>query len=198
MFYRLELLVSPEARDLYSQEILYRENTNAGYDLFVAKEATLNLGQVSEQTPVLTYMAMLDLGVKARMLRINKPTLGGNEGSEEVHFWLAPRSSIWKSGIMMANSMGIIDKSYRGSLMASVVPVPTTTQTDYEIQKVGDSDVKVYKNCNRIERQPLTIQRGQRLFQILAPDMGWIKEVRLVDSLPETSRGEGGFGSTGR
>jgi dUTPase len=27
--------------------------------------------------------------------------------------------------------------------------------------------------------------------------MGWIKEVRIVESLSNTVRGEGGFGSTG-
>ena len=37
-----------------------------------------------------------------------------------------------------------------------------------------------------------------RLFQIEAPDMGWIRHVRLVDSLPTTERGAGGFGSTGK
>lgn len=190
-FYRLELLVSPEARDLYTQEILYREDTNAGFDLFVAKDATLNLGQVSEQTPVLVHMALLDLGCKARMLRITE------DKAQEVHFWLAPRSSIWKSGVMMANSMGVIDKSYRGPLMAAVVPL-SGQQTDSEIQMIGDTPTKVYKDCGRIDRQPIRIARGQRLFQVLAPDMGWIHEVRLVDSLPETSRGSGGFGSTGR
>jgi dUTP pyrophosphatase len=70
----------------------------------------------------------------------------------------------------MANSTGIIDKSYRGELKA---PVWSMT---------GNSNVNV----------------GDRLFQIVAPDMGWIRNIRLVDSLPETSRGVGGFGSTGK
>jgi dUTPase len=41
------------------------------------------------------------------------------------------------------------------------------------------------------------IEKGQRLFQIVAPDMGWIKEVKIVESLDVTGRGDGGFGSTG-
>jgi hypothetical protein len=178
-YYRLELLVSPENRDLYSQEILDRENTNAGFDLFVCKDATLNLGQVSEQSSILAHMAVLDLGCKARMFHI---TEGYDDHTYSLlfrihacHFWLAPRSSIWKSGVMMANSMGIIDSSYRGTLMAAVVPL-SGRQPDCDIH----------------------IQRGQRLFQILAPDMGPIRQVRMVNSFPETSRGEGGFGSTGR
>jgi dUTP pyrophosphatase len=89
---------------------------------------------------------------------------------EPSHFWLAPRSSIYKTGYMMANSLGVIDSSYRGTLKAPVVA-----------GAFGPG-----------------FKAGDRHFQILAPDMGWISEVRLVSSLPETLRGEGGFGSTGR
>jgi len=71
---------------------------------------------------------------------------------------------------MMANSTGVIDKSYRGELKA---PVWSMT---------ANSD----------------IAQGDRLFQIVAPDMGWIRNVRIVDSMPETERGAGGFGSTGK
>ena len=28
--------------------------------------------------------------------------------------------------------------------------------------------------------------------------MGWIRDVRIVDSMPSSERGQGGFGSTGR
>jgi dUTPase len=64
----------------------------------------------------------------------------------------------------------VIDKSYRGELKA---PVWSMT---------GDSSIKY----------------GDRLFQIVAPDMGWIRHVRMVESLPNTVRGENGFGSSGK
>ena len=70
----------------------------------------------------------------------------------------------------MANSPGIIDKSYRGELKA---PVWSLT---------GQSHIK----------------QGDRIFQIVAPDMGWIRHVRMVESMPGTVRGAGGFGSTGK
>ena len=72
----------------------------------------------------------------------------------------------------MANSMGIIDRSYRGVLMGAVLP-------------------------NGLEA---SIEAGSRLFQILAPDMGHIVKVVLkpLSELDETVRGEGGFGSTGK
>ena len=154
--YLLELLVSDSEKALYSTIATEnRSNDNAGVDLFVVTETTL-----TAEKPV----ALLDLGVKARMVRLSD--------GEEVHYWLAPRSSIFKSNVHQVNSLGVIDRTYRGTLMGAVRGL----------------DASQY---------PTTLLAGIRLFQILAPDMGHIKEVRLVDSLAETSRGSGGFGSTG-
>jgi dUTP pyrophosphatase len=81
-----------------------------------------------------------------------------------------PRSSIYKSGLLMGNSTGVIDKSYRGELKAPVWSMTANSQ----------------------------VTRGDRLFQIVAPDMGWIRNVRIVDSMNSTERGAGGFGSSGK
>jgi dUTP pyrophosphatase len=155
-YYRLELQPTEQGAQYYKNETL--SNYNAGYDLFVAVP-----GATSYDKPV----TLLDLGARARMVRCDA------NGEQEVHYWLAPRSSIWKSGAMMANSMGVIDSTYRGVLMGSITSVNSASPI-------------------------VQIEAGVRLFQILAPDMGWIKEVKIVQSLPTTVRGEGGFGSTGR
>jgi len=163
--YRLELLPTEEGAQYYTSKI-YSENENAGVDLFISKNTDLNkLLSVTEPT-------LLDLGTSARMVRVYAD---GYE--EEVHYWLCPRSSIFKTGLMMANSQGVIDRSYRGVLKA---PVWVVSRQAF-IQYCDTTDLK-----------------GTRLFQIVAPDMGWIREVRIVQALPITSRGEGGFGSTGR
>lgn len=138
----------------------FSDNLNAGFDLVTAE----NWGLVPSCEGCNTAEPhLLDLGVKAMMTR--------KDTGETVHYWLAPRSSIYKTGYIMANSMGVIDRTYRGVLKAPVVPVATGAKG---------------------------FAAGDRHFQILAPDMGWIEEVRIVSSLPETARGEGGFGSTGR
>jgi dUTPase len=154
-YYRLELQPTEQGTQYYKNEV--RSNDNAGYDLFVA---------VSGATSYAKPVTLLDLGARARMIRCDA------QGEEEVHYWLAPRSSIWKSGVIMANSMGVIDRTYRGILMGSVTAISSAS--------------------------PVAIEAGVRLFQILAPDMGWIKEIQIVESLPATVRGEGGFGSTGK
>jgi dUTPase len=158
--YTLELLVTDEGKSFYPAVGVTEQLSadNAGYDLKI----------VTDQMP-LDDPALVPLGVKARMI---KNTVYEDEITivEDSHFTLEPRSSIYKSGFMMANGRGIIDKTYRGQLMAPLV--------------------STYKSKKSVEA-------GTRLFQILAPDLGHISKVVYVDSLPETLRGEGGFGSTG-
>jgi dUTP pyrophosphatase len=84
-----------------------------------------------------------------------------------IAYYLYPRSSIVKTGFRLANSVGIIDSGYRGNLMAY-------------FDVIKNDRVDVY----------------QRLVQICAPDLKPFK-VELVDSLDQTERGDGGFGSTG-
>lgn len=159
-YYRLELLVTDQGAPFYpatgTLETLSQDN--AGYDLKI----------VVDQAPT-TVATLLPLGVKARMVRFT-PLEDGIEVVEDSHFTLEPRSSIYKTSFMMANSRGIIDRSYRGQLMAPVISVGSNLST---------------------------VEKGTRLFQVIAPALGYIKEVAYVASLPETLRGEGGFGSTG-
>jgi dUTP pyrophosphatase len=92
-----------------------------------------------------------------------------NEGEKSLSYWLVPRSSISRTPLRMANSVGIIDAGYRGTLK---VAIDNTSEEIY------------------------AIKRGDRLFQICAPDLMSI-HMSVVEELTATSRGEGGFGSTG-
>ena len=178
------MLPTEEGKEFYNRNIT-RDNANAGFDLFVCKEEQCAAGKVS----------LLDLGCKARMVKVHEDRI-----EEEVPFWLAPRSSIWKSGVTQANSIGIIDKSYRGLLMGAVLPIhkPSGYWSQLSTGDGPKTGSYVWMNCDSRDTGSPTIEKGQRLFQILAPDMGWIKEVKIVDTLNVTVRGEGGFGSSGK
>jgi dUTP pyrophosphatase len=137
----------------YRFEKSQHTSENAGYDLLTAENWTGATGEKAH---------LLDLGVRAML--INAVT------KKPVNYWLVPRSSIYKTGHMMANAVGVIDNSYRGILKAPVIAVMP--------------DAPGFK-------------KHERHFQIVAPDMGHIQAVYRVESLPTTERGEGGFGSTG-
>jgi len=169
-WYRLEIL--PVGWNVDSSSVpscpykveMSRNNDNAGYDLYCRQ-----LTNVPNVAIARGKGTLLPLGLKARLVAVER-ALNGDTYEFDSHYWLLPRSSIFKTPLMMANSVGVIDSSYRGELMAPV----RSNGVEYDVA------------C------------GERLFQIVAPDMGWIREVVLVESLPETVRGEGGFGSTGK
>ena len=95
---------------------------------------------------------------------------GVSQRLKPASFYLFPRSSTGlKTPIRLSNSVGIIDSSYRGQLMAIV---------------------------DNISDEPFTLKKGERYFQICTPTLGPI-ECTLVHTLSETSRGKGGLGSTG-
>jgi dUTP pyrophosphatase len=100
-------------------------------------------------------------------------------------FYLYPRSSISKTRMRLANSVGIIDAGYRGDLIAAVDTIGLFGSTDiWHVWKETLSPIKKY----------------DRYFQVCAPDLSPFL-VHIVDTeeelSPPTTRGHGGFGSTG-
>ena len=87
---------------------------------------------------------------------------------------VAPRSSNAKKGLVMGNSIGIIDSDYRGEITFKFKPLPKLFGEQMEDYNVGD----------RI---------GQITF-LAYPKI----EFEEVKELSETPRGKGGYGSTGK
>ncbi|MCX5676957.1 MAG: dUTP diphosphatase [Planctomycetota bacterium] len=81
-----------------------------------------------------------------------------------------PRSGLaLKHGLVVVNSPGTIDADYRGEVGIIV---------------------------GNIGRAPLTITRGLRIAQLVVAAVARA-EVQVVEELPETRRGDGGFGHSG-
>ncbi len=84
---------------------------------------------------------------------------------------MRPRSGLaLKHGITCLNSPGTVDADYRGELKVILI---------------------------NLGQEPFVIKRGERIAQMViaaAPQAAW----DVVKTLPETARGTGGFGSTGK
>lgn len=119
---------------------------NSGYDLYLPNDVVFPAGSVVK----------VDFGIAMK-------TVSGSG------FWLLPRSSMAKTVLRLANSVGLIDPTYRGPLIGA-------------FHNISDHDI--------------TITRGTRLVQVALPSLLPFK-VKFRDSLDATERGEGGFGSTG-
>ena len=90
-------------------------------------------------------------------------------GNQTKSYMLVPRSSLGKTSIRMSNSIGIIDKNYRGDVQ---VLVDNLSETDF------------------------LMQEGCCYFQIVSFS-GVLPEYQLGNVGTDTKRGMGGFGSTG-
>ncbi len=119
--------------------------TDTGYDLYLIEK-------IKEENGVIMY----DTGIA-----VSPP--------EGYYFEVVGRSSISKSGYMMAKNIGIIDESYRGSIKVALI--------------------KVNPNAKELE---LPI----RLVQLIPRQLILMNGIQ-VETLDETTRGEGGFGSSG-
>lgn len=85
--------------------------------------------------------------------------------------FVQPRSGLaMKHGVTCLNTPGLIDSGYRGELKVLLV--------------------------NTDPSEPFTIERGDRIAQLVIQRVEQANFV-LVDELPDSARGEGGFGSTG-
>lgn len=85
--------------------------------------------------------------------------------------FVQPRSGLaLKHGITCLNTPGLIDSGYRGELRVILV--------------------------NTDPSEPYTITRGERIAQLVVQAVEHVNLVE-VDSLEDSSRGGGGFGSTG-
>lgn len=81
-----------------------------------------------------------------------------------------PRSSIYKTGMQLTNSVGVIDAGYRGEIMA----VMRRQTYEFAPYRIGD--------------------RFAQLIIMPIPDVTYEEATELSDS----DRGEGGYGSSGK
>ena len=127
---------------------------NSGFDLFSPEDITTNKSSIKLDTQIICSMI--------------------DDYKQDCGFYLYPRSSISKTNLRLANSVGIIDSGYRGHILAIF-------------------DLLQNDNVST------TIEKHSRLLQICSGDLKpFIVELVCDEKiLGDTSRGSGGFGSTG-
>ncbi len=96
-----------------------------------------------------------------------------------------PRSSITKTGLILGNSIGLVDEGYRGELMFRF-KFPSTISSDTTMNSEGDvvsaSLATMYKKGDKIGQ--LVIRKAIHM------------DFEEVEELSDTDRSDGGFGST--
>lgn len=153
---KMKLLIKPlnnYAESVYTSTTkVSMERQDSGYDLIVCSDYLVEPWSVCR----------IPLGIAAQPAK-------SNESDELTGYYLYPRSSISKTPLGLANSVGIIDIGYRGEICAMV---------------------------RNYSSEPYQIKQGDKLFQLCLPSLKPF-EVFTVEELDASIRGSGGFGSTG-
>ncbi|MBV6635503.1 MAG: dUTP diphosphatase [Mameliella sp.] len=93
-----------------------------------------------------------------------------------------PRSGLGaKTGLVLGNTVGLIDNDYRGELLIAA------WNRNGETRRVGMGTVK---------NENIIIEPGMKLAQLVFLNFAF-PEIEVVEELSESERGAGGFGSTG-
>jgi len=139
-----------EIQSMYQDHSTYHEG-DSGLDLFFPEDVNMEPHETK----------IISLGIKCE-------AYPSRNKEHNISYYLYPRSSISKTPLRMANSVGIIDSGYRGPIM---IALDNTQDTTYRIEA------------------------DQRLFQICSPTLA-PDSFELTNCLSDTTRAEGGFGST--
>lgn len=182
----LKIFVDPHQKELlglyqtavkkHNQEVVNNPYPNAGFDLILPSTNVFNQGS--------TYW--VDHRIKASMTTEMSSTSSSpsshpsssSSGSirrrEPTGFCLYPRSSLSKTPLMLANHVGVIDSGYSGFLIGAFRHIMTP--------------------------ESYVAEEGTRLLQICHPTLKpfTVELVNHEENLfpVQTSRGDGGFGST--
>jgi dUTP pyrophosphatase len=139
--------------DMYVNHGTYNPG-DSGLDLFIVKDTTIKPGETQ----------LVDLGIRSQLRSWNWLRFKWVYHS----YMLFPRSSISKTPLRLANSIGLVDSSYTGNIKAAL-----------------------YNHS----KNEFALKKGERYVQLVRPDLGSVS-FKLVDTLRNTQRGSGGFGST--
>jgi dUTP pyrophosphatase len=145
---------------------------NSGFDLFLPEAYQFSksngVNKVSFGVKCSAKIYCIGQGQRQE----SEDSYSNNYNNYYTGYYIYPRSSISKTPLRLANSTGIIDAGYRGPLIGMFDCL------------VDNYDAEIHT----------------RLLQICAPNLMpiFVNIINTTQELgPETSRGEGGFGSTG-
>jgi dUTP pyrophosphatase len=149
-------------------------NGDVGYDIFANSEPNI-VGNRSESSGY-THIDYIEYDSGLII-----------DPGSEFHTLLFPRSSISNKNLILCNSVGVIDSSYRGSVKVRFKYIASPE----DINNLGrfSASHTVFVNPDSIYK------KGDKIAQLVF-QKSIFAQLEQCDSFSETSRGQGGFGST--
>jgi dUTP pyrophosphatase len=181
----LEIQILSDDQDViqHYKKLESKTTTDSGLDIVFPNDMTID------------KTTLIKLGIKCQLV-----------SSTPHGYFLMPRSSIYKTPLRQSNSIGLIDYEYRGEICAAVDFYNSSDSLLSLFIKKCDPLLKIVMSDLTVERiystlglsnvvNSYSVKKGERLFQLVMPDTKPF-QIRIVNELTQTERGEGGFGST--
>lgn len=143
-----------DIKQMYKNHSIFHKG-DSGLDLYIPQDTIIEPGE----------MKLVGLGISCQLQSSKWYCPWAKKYSSYMMF---PRSSISKTPLRVANSIGLCDAGYVGELK---VPLYNTSDKAFHLNK------------------------GDRYVQLVAPNLEEVSFM-IVESHRNTSRGSGGFGST--
>ena len=159
---------------------------DAGYDIYASQEPKV-VGSIYQG---LYYTAISHIEYDTE-LNV-EPEINSN-GQFKFFLLLYPRSSIIKTNLVLANSVGVIDSGYRGNIKLCFKYIAQPQD-----MKIVEGKTVAGKKASGIVTSidPQRIyHKGDKIGQ-LVPCLHNDMNLEIVDQLSSSNRGAGGFGST--
>ena len=142
------------------------------HSTYHAGDSGLDLFIIQDEVIPAGQTKIVDLGICCQLRKQAFSCIFNKVMSEKYYSYnMYPRSSISKTPLRLANGVGLCDAAYTGPLKAALHN--TDLNNDF------------------------TIKKGERYVQLAYPTLDQVTFV-LVNELRDTTRGDGGFGSTGK
>jgi dUTPase len=154
---------------------------DAGYDIVATSQPAI-VGDYNEQHKVWNEIQYIQYHTDLYI----EPCFD----EKKYHTYIFPRSSISKYRLSLANSIGLIDPGYRGELIVRFRYIPQPS--DYKFFKSGMACPNMFVDVNL----DTIYKKGDKIAQLVVSETLPV-EFEIVETLSDTERDSGGFGSTG-
>lgn len=163
---------------------------DAGFDIYASSEPRV-VGSVY-QGPFYTSISHIEYETDLKI----EPSSREKNSSIDYDFYalVYPRSSIIKTNLILANSVGVIDSGYRGSIKLCfkyiIQPTDCKIVEGKHISGQRASGIVASVNPQRVYHE------GDKIAQLIPCKHNKI-DIKYVSELVNSDREESGFGSTG-
>jgi dUTP pyrophosphatase len=194
-------------KEFYKENPLpnYQTGGSAALDLYCTKDITI---YPQERVKIPTGLAVWigSAGRKRVLKHTSNSTMDDPEYYESNDFthglgkmagFIIPRSGLGTDGLVLANTVGLIDEDYQGELMVSAWnSLKSDIEEDFS-EADFSMDIGMWEGIEEVEKNIIELKAGDRFAQIYFAPVIKVQWDIVEEFSNKTDRGDGGFGHSG-